>query len=75
MTNSLLVSGFENNLETEITTLLDKPPPDANTLLRENSGVGSVYAFIQRTLAEFSTRMETLEMRLFFMACKPTYVV
>ena len=56
MSNSRLVSGFENNLETEMTTLLDKPPPDANILLTEESGVGSVYVFIQRTLAEFSTK-------------------
>ena len=58
-TNNLLTSGFRRNglinVRSVLSTLLDQPPPDTDTLLEEGSGVGQIKVFLAQTIAEFSS--------------------
>ena len=51
-TNSLLVA--DSDLGSELTTLLNNAPPDADVLVAESSGVALISVSMQQTLAEFS---------------------
>ena len=58
-TNDLLTvenrQGAHRNLNNALTTLLNNSPPDTDSLLVENSGVGRVNVFIARIRAEFKS--------------------
>ena len=70
--------GPNRNLGRVLTILLDIPPPNADELLEEASGVGRVSVFLSKTRAEFKSLcinpgdklfLDSLETNLLRVAC------